>query len=873
MSCGGRGPSRWGDWGAAKRHWGRSRRSRRIGPGTRKCCWSCCARRRRPGGPGAALGRYDEYRRGLRDDLGTEPGAALRAAHRDLLLSAAPVVRQGLRYEPNELLGRDDDVRVVGGLVRTARVVSIVGAGGLGKTRLAQAVGRRAAHRLVFFVELAGVSRDRDVLAEVASALGVNEAAGLVDGVIGALDPGPALLILDNCEQVIGGVAALVRALVARSAGTTVLTTGRAPLGLTSESVHPLPELDLDTTVELFTQRARAARPGADLPAGTVRELCRGLDGLPLAVELAAARIRVMSPAEIARRLDDRFALLRGNGRDAPERHRTLHAVIEWSWHLLEPDGRAALRALSIFPGGFTADVVGDDAVLTQLVDQSLVKVVDGPAGTRFRMLETVREFCAARRDEAGETGAATERFLTWARALGSRDLGDDLITTVEAIRAEQDNLVRALRWALDRADAATVAAAASLLGTLWLTDSNINRLIGLAEEVPDLLVRFRPGPELVEATRAAAVWCAMITFVIRGPRPVRALAVLRRLPPPAPGTMVGAAQTVLCADDPDTLLDSPDPAVAGLACYALSYRLETANDLDGALRAARRMLDHLGAGDPWLRAFAHSRVGELCLQSAPGEEAFRHLDAALSIMEGLGAWASAGRARWAIVLADLQRGAFDRAEEGLERLSRGVLGEEAGRMRFELCGRAEILLGRGDVDGGLRVWREAAGGLRSAEGLWESEILAVTVIAHCRYGRLDLVADLAEELPGRVRGMLAGAPPVAFRVCGVLLVALGMVASVREPGAGRELIDLARHFGYSATFQSVSEAIDAFPGPASPADPGTPSPARLADPGTPSPASAADPGGSSPASLAGLDHDGLRAAALALVEIPKNAL
>src|SRR4029077_838968 len=175
-------------------------------------------------------------------------------------------------------------------------------------------------------------------------------------------------------------------------------------LGLSSESVYLLPELDLLTTAELFEQRARAARPAADLPAQTVRELCDRLDGLPLAAELAAARVRVMSGAEIARRLDDMSAIQRGGGRDAPERHRTLRAVIDWSWNLLDPAGQAAMRALSVFPGGFTAGAArhllgagalrGADVllVLEQLADQSLLKVTDTASGARYRMLETVRE-------------------------------------------------------------------------------------------------------------------------------------------------------------------------------------------------------------------------------------------------------------------------------------------------------------------------------------------------------------------------------------------------------------------------------------------------------------------------------------------------
>lgn len=250
-------------------------------------------------GPSAALARYETYRRGLRDELGTEPGTGLKAVQRELRRGGTPAVRHGVLHEPNQLLGREEDITAVLRLLRTARAVTVVGPGGLGKTRLAHAVGHRAEQRVVHFVPLAGVTTDSDVAAEVAAALGAGERrpggvgghapADPVAAVRAALGTGPALLILDNCEQVVRGAADLARGLVSASKDLRVLATSRAPLDLTSEALYALPELGPDMAAELFAQRARAARPDVDLPPHAVAELCRHLDGLPLAVELAAA--------------------------------------------------------------------------------------------------------------------------------------------------------------------------------------------------------------------------------------------------------------------------------------------------------------------------------------------------------------------------------------------------------------------------------------------------------------------------------------------------------------------------------------------------------------------------------------------------------
>lgn len=701
-------------------------------------------------GPAAALARYDAYRRALRDDLGSDPGPALRAVHADLLRDDQPTVRRGVRHEPNPLLGRDADVAAVTALLRSARVTSIVGPGGLGKTRLAHVVSRAAQQRTVHFVALAGVPTDADVVGEVVSVLGVGEhRRGAVGpsaepaNVVAALGPGPALLVLDNCEHVVRGVAELVQALVSASPDLRVLTTSRAPLGLSSESVYSLPELSLATSVELFEQRARAARPGVDLPPATVRELCAQLDGLPLAVELAAARVRVLSVADIARRIDDRFALLRGGARDAPERHRTLHAVIDWSWRLLDADARAALAALSVFPGGFGAaaarHMIGAEDVLEQLVDQSLLQVADTESGTRFRMLETVREFGAAHRGDD-----VIDRFLAWARDFGVARAESlftyDLIPFTADARTEQDNLVQALRYGLDRADGATVAATSAVLGGLWIIESNFARVTGRNDEIARVLARYRPAPELVDVTRTALVLSAVGAFLIQGTQPLRLLAALRRFPAAPPESPSGAIQTVLCRlHSVAVLCDSADPLVAGMANCVVSYLLEAGNDLDGALVAARRTLAVFeGWASPWLAAIAHARVGELSLHTDPGD-ALRHMRVALAAVAKLGAWTSVARARWAIALAGLQHGDIDDTEAMLVEAASADPSEGAGLPAFDVAVRAEIQLARGEVDAGLAGWRRAARQLEADESVWPVEARAVCVVAHAQHDRLSI--------------------------------------------------------------------------------------------------------------------------------------
>jgi tetratricopeptide (TPR) repeat protein len=482
----------------------------------------------------------------------------------------------------------------------------------------------------------------------------------------------------------------------------------------------------------------------------------------------------------------------------------------------------------------------GDTAqVLEHLVDQSLLEVADTATGTRFRMLETVREFSTARREAAGETDQAADGFLAWAREFGvahhDAPFGPDPFAPLERMRVEQDNLVQALRYGLARADGGTVAATSAVLGGLWIIESNFQPMMRLAEETAWPLSHYWPGPDLVEATRTTLTLSTSYTFLFEGPRAVRSLIALRRLPPAPPDTLIRAAAAVLDAASEDRsalyeLSDSDEPLVAGAANVVVSYFWENQGDLDSALKAARRTLDAFEQRQlPYLEASAHARISELCLQVERGEEARRHLLAVLPVLERLGNWSGLVGIKWWLMLASLQVGDVDEAEHWLERTAPPRADEPIGTLTYGLGVRAEILLARGELEAGLRLWRRAIELLTNAEepifGLevdpgsdqWTLEAKAVTVVAHAQHGRLDLVEELTGELPSTLSTMLehpmANPPPYLMElpIAGGLLLALAMVDLDRgATGSGARMIALAERFRFLRNFQPTMSSARA---------------------------------------------------------------
>jgi predicted ATPase len=421
-------------------------------------------------------------------------------------------------------VGRERELAELAETMRRERLVTLHGPGGGGKTRLALELLVRGDGGT--FADLAPLPRGSALWPSLADVLEVRDEPGLTpaDAVVNALADRRLVLVLDNCEHVLDGVRDVARRVLADCPLVTTLATSREPLGLPAERVQPVPALDEDDATLLFADRAARALPGFTTraqDAAAVARICRRLDGIPLAIELAAARVKVLEPQEIAERLDDRFRLLARDDPALPSRHRTLRALVDWSYDLLAPPERWLLAQLSVFAGGFEVDaaesvcrVEGEVVdLLGGLVDKALVARGERSGRARFRLHETIREYAAERLDDREAVAA---RHLEWCRA--SIAAADDALTSgsgatrLDRTRAELDNVRRAVQFGL------ASGRAPEALDLAWRS-ANFMQLWGLAEECAGWLARSLEATSDASPSleRARAVVRTGDMFAVRG--------------------------------------------------------------------------------------------------------------------------------------------------------------------------------------------------------------------------------------------------------------------------------------------------------------------------------------------------------------------
>ncbi|MGC0311678.1 ATP-binding protein [Kitasatospora acidiphila] len=639
-----------------------------------------------------ALEQYEKVRRALAEQLGADPGAELRALHQELLRpapapaatpapAALPAAEAGnLKARLTSFVGREQDLAAVAELLGTARLVTLTGPGGSGKTRLSVEAGRLAQHAGswpdgVWQIELAPLEDPAAVPGAVLTALGLR---AVLHHSVGSVTEGPVdpvrrivehcarakmLLLLDNCEHLIQSAAELVDLLLAECPQLTVLATSREPLGVPGEAVLPVEPLPDPTARRLLAERGAAARPGFSIEQDpdACAEICRRLDGLPLAIELAAARLRSLTPRQLADRLDGRFALLTGGSRVLLPRQQTLRAVVDWSWELLDERERAVLRRLSVFAGGWTLEIIeqvcadgelvrtGEVAeLLASLVDKSLVVAgLNQPEQPRYWMLETIHEYATERLAEAAEPQAADRHLIAYrelVRITEPQLHGHQQLPLLGVLEREQQNIRAALRHAV--ASGAEADALALVLGMAWFwavrdfrgeTRSWVDQVCAMTSDpygpdapapVPlaeDPLTYPFPWPEPVLQEARRQLWIYHLVVRFEGDMAVigdaelteRAPRILAAYTPELPqsyslGPLLRLFACFL-AGQAQQMLELIDQAVDGCRrlgreyelAWTLQLRAKMSNDQIGGLEQARRDGDEAMAiyrrrGDSW---------------------------------------------------------------------------------------------------------------------------------------------------------------------------------------------------------------------------------------------------------------------------------
>jgi predicted ATPase len=752
-----------------------------------------------------ALGAYQRLRDRLADELGIDPSEELQAIHLAVLRgerapgaelrppgrepeprarterrpadgpATAPATtgepaRTNLRAQITSFVGRDADIARIAAVLGDARLATLTGPGGSGKTRLANEAAATLVGAMpdgVWLAELGPVVDPVDLPQAVLSLFGARE-LGLLARRGARGTPGPAapqerivdaigdkqlLLVMDNCEHLVTPAAALIDLLLARCPRLRVLATSREPLGITGEVLHPVGPLGMPAgevapaealgfpAVRLLADRGAAARPGFAVDQRTlaaVLDICRRLDGIPLAIELAAARLRALSPEQIAARLDDRFRLLAGGSRAALPRHQTLRAVVDWSWDLLSDPERVLARRLAVFPGGATLEAAervcagqelgGLDRdevlwLLAALVEKSLVVTAEDGAGVRYSMLETMRAYGLERRQEAGEEAALrrahADHFLALAEEAEPHLRRAEQLDWIHRLTAERENLHGALRWAIDSGDAELAMRLVAAVAWFWFLQSARAEGAQWARQALAM-----PG-QVSPVVRAQGYVAAALTVLSGGEELQgsleyldRAIAVVAEAPHGDPrmlhpmAELLPVMRNILLGQDEaalelvEPMETNPDPWVRALAPFLSAQLLinfgegrRAAELLDQAVERFRALGERWGTGQSLF-----ARV-DLSAYSADQRIVIPALVEAKDTLATLGDREDVGhvlgRLAWARALAGDLDGARRDVEEA-ERITRSVGATEE---RLYLCWVAGQIARRADDPAAARAW------------------------------------------------------------------------------------------------------------------------------------------------------------------------
>jgi predicted ATPase/DNA-binding SARP family transcriptional activator/tetratricopeptide (TPR) repeat protein len=713
-----------------------------------------------------ALLVYQRTREALADALGVDPSPELSALHVALLrgeLGRREENRKtNLRAELTSFVGKDADVAAVRELIAEHRLTTVIGPGGSGKTRLATETARTLLGDLpdgAWLVELAAIGADGDVAQSALAALGLRDAllggapnAEPVDRLIAAIREREALLILDNCEHVIESAAAFAHRVLGECRRLRILATSREPLGITGEAlwlVEPLAlpegdaspgEIESSPAVQLLRDRAGAVRKDLATDAHSLSNMarvCRALDGMPLAIELAAARLRTMSLDQLANRLDDRFRLLASGSRTALPRHKTLRAVVDWSWELLTDAERMVLRRLAVFSGGASLDAaervcVGDGVeqgevleLLTALAEKSLL-LTEGDSAPRYRMLGTIKEYARDRLAEAGESDLARHAHLAYFTGLAETAEPHlrraEQLEWLATLEVEHDNIGSAMRGALAAGEAHAAMRLAAGAGWYWW-------LNGHRAEGMELITAATETPGEVTDEIRAMVYALAVNFVSSGR-----------------GDEHQAAEWIHEA-------------------YRFSQRSRSRNPLLGLVAPLERMLQApdaflpaweplLDNEDPWVRALARLQLGKMrVMLGQGGRDADAYLEMALAEFRALGE-------RWGIsfALSELAEriatrgefaGACEHYEQAIAVVTEVGAIEDVIRMRSR---QAQLYWLLGDEDSSAAAIAEAQ---RCAERVTWPDALAELALSKAELARWGGNAEQAYQQLGVATTML----------------------------------------------------------------------------------------------------------------------